>query len=360
LGNFAPVTPSSSMRSTTGSFSRRLRPSDHIIRAVIAVARSRYDESPLRLARSLWPEDKVTPLLVTRAATVAADTTSTGWANDLAAQAIADLLVTMGGAASNLLARGLVLQFGRGASLLVPAMTASSGDITFVSQGSPIPVRQLDTSGSIVMSPKKFATIFTFTRELLESSAAEVVTRATMNESLALALDSALLGTTVGSATAPPGLRYGITATAATSGTTVDTMRLDLGNLATAVTAVAGLNFCFIAAPSEAVKIALQAGPAFEKFPVLASTALPAKTVVCVALNALCAVLDPVPRIELARDEAWQLDTSPLPLADGSSTPAPNTRSAWQTDVVGIRMIMPCDWALRASGAIAWVSSVTW
>jgi len=76
-------------------------PSDHIVRAVLAEARAELvrrqsagrDSVKVmdaeQLARKLWPDDRVTPLLlkrddfgniVTRASTAAADTSTSGWA----------------------------------------------------------------------------------------------------------------------------------------------------------------------------------------------------------------------------------------------------------------------------------------
>src|SRR5215207_733292 len=84
----------------------RLRPSDHLIRAVLASARSLYHpgDDPADEAVRTWPEDKITPIL-TRAATASATMTTTGWAAELATTAVADMIVTLGpaSAASELL-----------------------------------------------------------------------------------------------------------------------------------------------------------------------------------------------------------------------------------------------------------------
>jgi hypothetical protein len=53
--------------------------------------------------------------------------------------------------------------------------------------------------------------------------------------------------------------------------------------------------------------------------------------------------------------------TSPQPIGSVGSPPtvAAPTRSAFQTDTILIRLIMPAAWALRAP-AVAWVQGVTW
>ena len=74
----------------------------------------------------------------------------------------------------------------------------------------------------------------------------------------------------------PAGLRNGVAVTTASAATPAsEAMNEDLGALAAAVAGVGGLNIAYIAAPSEAVTIALRAGPQFNsRFPVLASARL--------------------------------------------------------------------------------------
>jgi len=55
-------------------------------------------------------------------------------------------------------------------------------------------------------------------------------------------------------------------------------------------------------------------------------------------------------------------DTTPLAI---SSSGTPNTvaapvRSFWQTDTLGIRMIMPLNWAFRRAGMVAYITGTTW
>jgi hypothetical protein len=55
-------------------------------------------------------------------------------------------------------------------------------------------------------------------------------------------------------------------------------------------------------------------------------------------------------------------DTTPLAL---SATGAPNTvaapiRSLYQTDSLAIRMTLDLNWAMRRTGVVAFVSTITW
>src|SRR5215472_5520349 len=80
-----------------------------------------------------------------------------------------------------------------------------------------------------------------------------------------------------------------------------------------------------------------------------------------VATDALAVAVDPQPRISLADAATVTMeDTTPLPIVDGSSTRAPNTRRLWQTDSIGIRLTMQLSFGLRHTAGAAFISSVTW
>jgi hypothetical protein len=314
------------------------------------------------LVRRTWPSDRATLDLVTRADTDLATTTGSDWAV-LAQEGTVGLITSLGptSAAAELFRRaGLSLVFSSTQVLVVPGIAAAAGSSGWISQGSPFPVYKVDTSGDSVVALCKLGTSFAFTRELLEHSAVEALVRAVVTERLALDLDKVLLGSSAATLTTPPGLLNGVAAQTPTTGTTVDAMRGDLSKLANVVAPVGGMNLAYIASPGEAVKIALAAGPQF-KFPVIASGALTAGTVICVALNALATVVDPVPVIDLAPHATIHMSTSALELVSRTGpTTADPIRSAWQTDSIAIRFMMRVAWALRASNAISWVSNVTW
>ena len=84
---------------------------------------------------------------------------------------------------------------------------------------------------------------------------------------------------------------------------------------------------CYVADPASAVKMAFNVGPRFN-FPILASKSLSDKTVLCVALPALCTILNPQPQITMSRQATVQLDNAPATggLVDSGSTVAANVR----------------------------------
>jgi hypothetical protein len=358
-------TPTNSANAPAG----RLTPRVHLVRAVCVDLMK--TASPLggsttdQLAAEFWPGDQVLPLLI-RTATPPASMTASGWASHLARQAVSDFILNLGGASSQLLKRGGVsLSFDGSGSILVPAITASTSSAAFVNEGFPIPVEQLATSG-VTLSPKKLATIATFTREIFGHSVPniEALVRAVLTESVSLSLDEKLLDANAGDATRPAGLRNGIGATTASAATPdSEAMYEDLSTLLGIVAPVAGSSpIIFVASPRQASAIKMRQ-PDFA-YELLSSSALAAGTVIAVASNCLVSAIDPSPRIESSIETTLHYeDTSPLSIVGGTSgTPLPafQSKSLFQTDSVALRLIMEVSWGLRASGGLAWTSSVIW
>jgi hypothetical protein len=338
-----------------------------LARAVLAHARASYDpvgggggrpDLPARIVRETWPGDRAALRLVTRAASVPATTTQAGWAAELAQNTVSELLISLDpqSAGSALLRRGTMLTLARYGSITVPSLVASSVLASFVGQGGAIPIRQFDTSKSVRLEPRKMATGFSLSREMIESSNAEALIRMVMINSIAISLDAVLFGNTAGTAVSPPGLLAGITPITPTTGNADPAMRTDLANLAAAVAPIGGLDIVYIAAPGEAVKILASAGPRF-LFPVLGSSAIPAKTVICAAPVAIVAAADPEVEIMESHTAVAHYDTAPV---TDISTATSVLKSTFQTDTSVFRVIFNVDWGLLNAGGISFVQNVTW
>jgi cytosine/adenosine deaminase-related metal-dependent hydrolase len=57
--------------------------------------------------------------------------------------------------------------------------------------------------------------------------------------------------------------------------------------------------------------------------------------------------------------------TTPATWLTGSASATPNTiaapvRSLWQTDCIGVRMLLDVNWGLRRTGVVAWTQTMTW
>jgi len=327
-----------------------------LVRGVLAYARAALfagDRNVGRVVKELWPNDKATLGLVERAATSEAVASDPAWAGPLATYRVQELLQNLGplSAGSKLLRQGIALTFDRNFEIRVPGITVSASFANWIGERGLIPVHQLPVSPGAILDPRKFATIVTATREMLVSSNAEALIRVVLIDAVAASLDLALFSNTAGDATRPPGLLFGAKSETPTAGGGSAAMLGDLATLAADVSPYGGLDIIYITDPASAVKLTFAMGAQF-KIPVLASSGVPAKTLICLAPVALCSASDPAPRLEAARDVALSMD-------DSAPVGMPS-KSMFQTDSVSIRLTMFVSWAMRATGAVAYVPNVTW
>jgi Phage capsid family len=322
-------------------------------RAVIARAAAALDNVHAGdYAAATWPEDDDVRMVLR------ASVTPTLMANAPALTPIVIAILeaikplTAGGALFN---AGMTLtSLGRG-NINVPGFATSPAE--FVVEGAPIPVKQF-VAGGPTLSPYKLASIIVASNELIESSDAETIIRTTLAENVALGLDAALFSNAAASAGRPAGLLNGVTALTPTaaSGKT-DAMIDDVAALVAAIAPTGGGGFFIVAAPPQAVALQFRAGRELPN--VAPSAALPAKTVIAIASQAFVSVLEP-PRIESSIEAIVHMeDASPAAIANGGGIASP-VRSLFQTNSVGLRVIAPCSWALRAPNAVAWMSNVNW
>jgi hypothetical protein len=343
----------------------RNRPSDALVRLAAAQLLAKVDRRNVTdVVNDRWPDDDVLPILL-KAATAPAMTTTVGWADTLAATSIQDFFVSMGpsSAAAALLSRGMQFQFGPTANVVVPGIVSAAANVGFVQQGQPIPVRELSTAAASLLSPRKFATIAVFTAEMLQYSTIEPVVRTVLGESVELSLDAALLDNTAGDAVRPAGLRNGIGATAESANTDLrEAMLEDLDAIIAVVAAVAGNNPIIIVADSARarrmkLRLANVVDPGFE---IMASAAVGAAELVAIASNGLISAIDPVPRIETSFQGTLVMNSTAAELVTSGSAVGTPARSLWQSDSVGLRLVLEVNWGLRSSAALAWVENVIW
>jgi hypothetical protein len=336
---------------------------DLITRAVIAAGIAKFDGkiTPIDFARKKWGDSR-TVQYIERAASGPAMTTTTGWAAELShvAQMFIGLLVPVSAAAA-VLNRGLQINFNGLSSISFPSISQSAA--TFTGQAKPIPVAQFVTGAGAKLESFALKLITVATYEMLASSNAEAMLKAVLIEGAALGLDQALFSANAGTADNPPGLLVGVTATPSSTQTIpTEAMLSDVAKLAGAVARVAGgsSNIIFVAAPEQESFIKSYE-PQFA-FPLLASSALPNKTVIAVAGNAFITAYGPLPEIDTARETELHMDSAPLAIVPPGSPAVMSSPvgSLVQTDRVAFRMRLPVAWALRTSGAIAFVNNASW
>ena len=325
-------------------------------RAMLARAMAALDgggvSKALELAGVNWPNDAAVPIIL-RAAVTPTSMSSTALVP--VRQQFVEALRAMA-AGPELLARaGLALSsFGQG-TVSVPGFAPGESD--FVGELAPIPVKQF-VSSAAALTPYKLATIVVVSGELIEHSDAEGILRSALTESAALALDRVLFSNAAAvPGVKPAGLLNGIAAlTPGTGGGGQDLMAADIAKLLTAIAPVAGAGFAIIASAAQAVSLQLRLAQQVPN--VMFSSALAAGTVIAVAPQAIAAVLE-TPRIDSSIEATLHMDSAPAAIANGGGVAAP-TRSLFQTNTVGLRMITPLSWALRSPSAVAWMSGVNW
>jgi hypothetical protein len=295
---------------------------------------------------------------VTRAASTPATTTTAGWLAEIAQTRIEALLATFGPASCGaaLLRRGTVLAFDGAAKISIPGIsTAGSSFTSFIVQGAAIPVRQLVTSTGTSLDPRKFATLFSLTREQVDSSNAEQLVRMVMTESLSVALDAALFSSTAGDTSRPPGILVSVTPLSAASGGGLAAMTKDIAALVAAVSPMCGMDLAFVTTPDALTKIRMNV---FDfPYPLFASNQVTAGSIICVGLPALVSAFSLLPRIDASRDVEIAMDTAPPIDISGGTTVL---KSMYQTDSIAIRFILDVAWNVRSSSAIAVINSITW
>jgi len=360
---------------------------DYYIKTATAAALSYILRAPMpQVLQQFYPQAdeelrQSLQRIATRAATVPATTTTTGWAIELVETAFAGFLdfLTPEAVYPRLSAMGERYNFGRAGKISIPARaTTPTIAGSFVLEGSPIPVRQAAFS-AVTLTPKKMAVISIMTREITEHSTPQIeqIVRRAIVEDTAGAIDNVLLDATAADTTRPAGIRAGVAGQTPTAGGGIAAVIGDIKNLVGVLTNVNSLRRpVFIMHPAQALSLQLiqnaggdfafkdeiQSGRLFG-YPVITSTKVTATMVIFMDAADFASVSGDDPRFDVSDSATVHMeDTTPLAIGTVGSpaTVAAPTRSLWQTDCIGIRMILPMNWALLRTGTLAWVTGVTW
>jgi HK97 family phage major capsid protein len=321
--------------------------------------------------------------VVCRAATAPATTTTSGWASQLVNTAFAGFqeLLMPASVYPGLAQRGLRLNFGRNGVISVPTRSSTPTVAgSFVAEGSPIPVRQAAFSAQTFV-PKKLAVISTFTREISEYSnpSIEALLRNAIQEDTSVATDTVLMDATAASSVRPAGLRNGVSGASATSGGGFAALVGDLKTLMGTLVTGSNGNLrapVWIMNPAQSLSISVTQNAGgdfpfqqeinnnrFMGYPVILSSTVTAGTVFLLDADDFVSVEGDVPVFSVSDQAALHLeDTTPLAIGTAGSptSVAAPVRSLFQTDSIGLRMVMLCNWGLRRTGTVAYVTSVTW
>jgi hypothetical protein len=233
----------------------------------------------------------------------------------------------------------------------------------WIGEGSPIPVAQFVLSNVQLGPTRKLAVDVVMTRETAEHGSGEAAFTALLREDASAKLDASLFSNTAATTAQPAGILDGVSPlSAATAG--ADAMDTDLSALAAAIgTATAGLAFVAHPAQAYAIKL-LRRGSTFPAdVPVWPTLGVTEGTVIALDPRAFVSAFGPEPEITVPRDATVHLDdATPLPISTAGSpnTVAAPVRSLFQTDCIGVRMLLRATWAWRQAGAVAWMQNTNW
>jgi Phage capsid family len=239
-----------------------------------------------------------------------------------------------------------------------PSDTALLGSSAWVSEGSPIPMPPLTSAAGPTLRPKKIAVLSAYTREMAESSSIEQFVRVTLSEAAAAALDKKMFSADLETTAAPAGL-LGATTTVPPAAAGSDfPMSKDIGALVQALSLQGGgLNPVLIAAPAQFAALHLWTSEAARFYPIFASRALSAGTVVALERTSFVCSTGAEPEIETMSGASIHMESS-APASD-LLTGSP-VKSLFQTDLIGLKLRLPASWCLRNPQQIAIVSGTNW
>jgi hypothetical protein len=336
---------------------KELQPTNQVWRAAAAVVRGHIAHvPPEQMAKTMYPDDTVTPIIA-RAASTMATLTDAAWAGPLAryavSQAVEDI-VTMTAAGRMEAAGALRVDMGQLSSVTVPGRAITAADAgAWVAEGAPIPAKQFNYTPG-VLRLRKLAVIVTLTEEMSRTSNLEALLRSMLTSAAGLAIDAQMFSAIAGDTTKPAGLFNGLTPIAvAAAGDAFSNCGQDLGQLvADIATRGGGRNVFFVGAPAQATSIDFFSSGEFQ---VAASAGMADKSVAALEPASLAfAIADP--EFAVANVAAVQMDDT-APAAD-LLTKSP-VKSMYQIDAFALRMVVYAAWTMRAPH-VAYMTGVGW
>ena len=328
-----------------------------LVRATAALLRAHVHKiEPQRAFKQMFGDDRIGEMVL-RAATAPATIANANWAGPMGHATVSQTVVEMAtaSAAASLVAAGMKLAFDGFATIHAPGRLVDSSDAgTWVSEGAPASLRVQRITAGTTLSPCKLVVLNAASREQIEGSNIEEVSRALLIESMALALDSAVFGTQAAGAS-PVGILNGIAPITPTAGGGLAAMEGDLRALTAALVAVgAGRNPALVVNPVQNTSLTLLAGPHF-KIPIWPSNAVAVGTVIMVEPSSFASAFAPTPEFEISSHALLQFQDTPTsdPMA---GTP---TESLWQHDKIAWQTKLRAAFGMRAPH-VAVVNAVTW
>jgi hypothetical protein len=187
----------------------------------------------------------------------------------------------------------------------------------------------------------------------------EEFTTQAIKEAVSTKLDKKMFSTDAADATAPAGILAGATVVPPTAATEPWAISSDVGALVEALAQYGGgLEPVIIAAPGQAAALRMWRQQDF--YDIYPSLALAAGTVVAVESSSFVSGFDSLPEFDIKTGVALHMeDTTPTDIVSGGTAAIP-VKSAFQTDLIALRMILRAGWGMRNPQHVATMSGVSW
>lgn len=270
--------------------------------------------------------------------------------------------------------RGFGVSFDSAGTAYIPQLTAGGANGSFFAEGAPIRVGRVTVTAP-TFTARKMGVIIPFSREAAKRSTPSlegIVRRAIIDDTAAI-LDSHLLDATGGDSIRPAGLLNGVAATASGygGGDHVAVKEDFKALLAPFISANAADGITVIMNPAQGLSISLMDGPTnnagwfseiAKRVNIVESTHATAGRLVAIRSADFATALGDMPEFEMSNQATIHMeDTSPAEIvsATGPATANP-VRSFWQTDSMGVRMVMDVSWKMARTGMVSWIDGTSY
>lgn len=314
--------------------------------------------------------------VVTKADQTIGTTGVSGWAAELVQTVNQGFLNALTGVSvyPALRSGGIGLLFDGVGTIKLPRRTADTAGGSFVAEGSPIRVGKLTTAAA-ELSPKKMGVIVAFSKELTKRAtpAIEAIVRQAILEDTAKTLDAALLDATASSSARPAGLLNGVSATASGygGGDHVAVKEDFKALLAPFISANAANGITVVMNPAQALAISMMDGPdnnngwfssIASRVNIVESTHATAARLIAIRNPDFATAMGDMPEFDISEQATIHMeDTTPLEIVSGTGpTTADPVRSLWQTNSVGVRMVMDVSWTMARTGMVQWIDGTSY
>lgn len=322
-----------------------------------------------------YPGHEATAAIV-KAAAPLGTTGNSGFVSELQQVTYAAFLDALRGKSiyPDLRERGYGISFDAAGTAYLPQLTAGGANGSFFGEGQPIRVGRI-TVAAPTFTARKMGVIIPFSREAAKRSTPnlESVVRKAIVDDTAKVLDSHLLDSTAGDSVRPAGLLNGVSAVASGyGGGDHEAVKQDFKTLlAPFIDADAADGITVIMNPKQGLSIAMMDGPTnnaawfseiAKRVNLVESTHATAGRLIAVRNSDFATALGDVPEFEVSNQATIHMeDTSPAEIvsATGPTTANP-VRSFFQTDSMGVRMIMDVSWKMARSGMVQWIDGTSY